>query len=156
MGLLDWLKRKKTTIREISPEELQLKEERRKLEQERANADLRIMLKERELAELELDADILSLEEELGLGEPEQDDFSRIISLFSQAKGVVTSNNTNQPNANDTTPFDFEKTWDNMDVTQKAMAKMSTDEQIKNYLKVKNPTITDEKIKEAIQYVRQN
>jgi len=109
--MFNWLRRKKNVTPSLTLEQIQAREqtryELRTLDEERRAADLRIMLKKKQLEELEIDADIADLEDELGMGnEPNQSPDAIFASILQeaytankkpQAQTPPTFQNTSQP-----------------------------------------------------------
>jgi len=158
---------KKKTQQAANPEEIQARLERRAemkdLDDARRAADMRIMLKEKQLEELQIDADIAELEAELGVDEPEdmwegmlqnvaKSFMPKIQNSISSPVAATTSQTTQQVLT--LSDEQLSAQWAQVSPMYKAIAKQMTDEQLRDFIIGRMPQIDAETVARAIKIVR--
>lgn len=172
MGFLDLFKKKKTGL-QLSAEQWQererLRQENRELDETRKNFDLKILVAKKEVELLAIERDKLDIQADIDaeFGQQQQGESleEKAIQFFTSIQGAKTAaaQAPHQPNTQTTSsaaadiPVEtLQKTWDSVPANFKKIAQEMPDDKLKEFLKTKNPQMTEKSLSDAVLIVRKS
>lgn len=156
MGLFDFWKPKTTEKREATPQELELREHNRQLNMLKKNLDMEIMVKEAELRKAEIEADLAEMYGDDEDGDDVEGMFGNFLKT-AMAKNVAPQQAPQQMAANQEislTDEQLKQYWEQMNPIYKTVAKGMSDENIKEFIKQKEPRLNQDTLNRAVAIVK--
>lgn len=156
MGLFDFWKPKTTEKREATPQELELREHNRQLNMLKKNLDMEIMVKEAELRKAEIEADLAEMYGDDEDGDDVEGMFGNFLKT-AMTKNVAPQQAPQQMAANQEislTDEQLKQYWEQMNPIYKAVAKGMSDENIKEFIKQKEPRLNQDTLNRAVAIVK--
>lgn len=169
MGFLDLFKRKKqgqTLTAEQWAERERIRAENRELDDARKNYDLKILVAKKEVEllaiereKLEIQADITDEFGDTGNESSPDDLLMKFVSTLQNVSSKTQTPTQNIVPRNSSVGVDIpldeiKKKWDEVPEPYKKVAQEMPDDKLKEYIKSKNPTISDKSLVDSLNVIR--